>query len=126
MRTLLRRSTLVALGIVIGLLIAAMSGSARSIADLFGPGMIRAKAVIFTNGHDDELSVTRGRIVSVSASGIVVKERDGQVDTISVDPAARITLGGTPVQLAALRRGMHVQALWLNDLPAYRLEVTLR
>jgi hypothetical protein len=126
MRTLLRRSSLVALGIVIGLLIAAMSGSARSIADLFGPAMVRAQAVVLNNGHDDVVYVDRGRIVTVGPSNIVVRERDQTLVPINVDPAAKITLAGVPVQLQALRRGMHVQAFRLNDNPADRLEVTLR
>jgi hypothetical protein len=125
----LQRLSLIGLGICIGLLIAALSAPALrvgTLADLFGPGLVRAQAVIFTNGQDDVVDLVRGRIISVGALSLVVRERDGTVVTVPVDPAARITLGGVPVHFGALRRKMHVQTLQLNDNPAHRVEATLR
>ena len=126
---ILRQLSLIGVGICIGLLIAAVSASALrlgGLSDLFGPGLIRAEAVIFANGQDSIVHFDKGRIILVGPSTLVIRERDLTRATVSVDPAARITLNGVSVPLSALHRTMQVQVFRANDGPAYRVEATLR
>jgi hypothetical protein len=121
--------SLVALGICIGLLIAVLSafgGSRAALADLFGPGLIRAQVVIFANGQDSEINYSRGKIIALSANSITIKEKDGQVEHFDIAPGARITREGTFVALSAVRRGMQAQVFRPGSAPANRVDVTLR
>jgi hypothetical protein len=119
--------SLVALGICIGLLIAVTSAVAlnrATLAELFGPGMIRAQVVVYANGQDTEIWFARGRILAIGGGGLTLREKDGQVDRIEVASGARITLNGSFVPLSSLRRGMQVQAFRPGDAPAYRVDAT--
>lgn len=125
----LHHAFLVALGICIGLLIATFSafgGARAALADLFGPGLIRAQVVIFANGQDSEINYSRGRITALGTTSITIKERDGQVEHFDVASGARITRDGAFVPLSALRRGMQAQVFRPGDAPANRIDATLR
>jgi hypothetical protein len=128
MGSVARRVGLVAVGIVIGLLIGAGASSAlrATLGDLFGPSLVRGQFVIFKNGQDDVVSFDRGRIISVSTTEVVLRERDGTVQVIPVDASTKITLAGRGVGIVAVRRGMKGEAYRSNGGTAYRLDVTLR
>lgn len=125
----LHRVSLVALGICIGLLLAAASALAFNralVADLFGSNLVRAQVVVYTNGQDTEIWLDRGRITAVGGGGLTIREKDGQIQHVDVAPGARITLNGVFVALSSLRRGMQAQTFRPGDAPAYRIDATLR
>jgi hypothetical protein len=119
----------VALGVCLGLLLAAGGALAFNkalLADLFGPGLVRAQVVIYANGQDSEIYFSRGKIIAVNP-GLTLREKDGQVEHFDVAPGARITLGGTFVALSSLRRGMQAQVFRAGgDAPASRIDATVR
>jgi hypothetical protein len=126
-RKTLRRLSLLGTGILIGLLIAAVSAPAlriASVADLFGPGLVRAEAVIYQNKKVSQISLHRGRITGLGAS-LTLRERDGTVVVVALDPAAQVSGNGV-TSTAALRRGMNVQTFQLNGGSAYRVDVGVR
>jgi hypothetical protein len=125
----LRRLGTLALGICVGLLIAAATAapSRRSVlADLFGPNLIRGQLVMFFGGQDTEVWFDRGRITQAGGGAITIREKDGQVVRISIAPGAKITLGGAAVGPNALRKGMQAQVQRPGDAPATRIDATFR
>ena len=125
----LHRVSLIALGICIGLLIAAVSVFAvnqTALADLFGPGLVRAQVVLYANGTDSEIWLDRGKISTLSGTGMMIREKDGQLQHVDVAPGARITLNGSSVALTSLRRGMSVQVFRPGDAPANRVDASTK
>jgi hypothetical protein len=126
----LRTLGILATGICIGLLVAAVSASAlkRSVlADLFGPGLIRAQVVIWGGGQDTEIWFSKGRVTALGGGSITLRERDGQVERIAIAPGARVTLGNVLVSQNALRRGMQASVFRPGgDAPANRVDATFR
>jgi hypothetical protein len=118
-----------ALGICVGLLIAAGAAVAvkRSLlADLFGPNLIRGQLVIYAGGQDSEVWFDRGKITQAGGGAITIREKDGQVVRIAIAPGARITLGNASVGANALRKGMQAQVYRPGDAPATRIDATFR
>ena len=125
----LHRASLIALGICIGLLIAASLGvrdEAHRPGRPLRAGLIRAQVVIFANGQDSEINYSRGRIVAVTATSITLKEKDGQIEHFDVAGGARITLGNAFVALSSLHRGMQAQVFRPGDAPANRIDAAFR
>jgi hypothetical protein len=125
----LGRFATLALGIAIGLLIAAAtaSPSKRSVlADLFGPNLVRGQLVMFFGGQDTEIWFDRGKITQAGGGVVTIREKDGQVVRISIAPGAKITLGGANVSPNALRKGMQAQVQRPGDAPATRIDATYR
>jgi hypothetical protein len=125
----LRRLATLALGICIGLLIAATAAFAfrrAVLADLFGSNLIRGQLVIFSGGQDSEVWFDRGRITQAGGTSITIREKDGQVVHVDIAPGARITLGGANVSPYALRKGMQAQVYRPGDAPATRIDASLR
>jgi hypothetical protein len=125
----LGRITTLALGICIGLLIAAGAAFAikRSVlADLFGSNLVRGQLVIYAGGQDSEVWFDRGRITQAGGGSITIREKDGQVVRIAIAPGAKITVGNANVGPNALRKGMQAQVYRPGDAPATRIDATLR
>jgi hypothetical protein len=85
------------------------------VAYLLGPKMVRGEIVVKDGGtvHDYRVDQGRLRAVVVGSSVLSLYERDGQLVSVPVAPGARITLGGRPVPLSALKRGM--RAITVRD-----------
>lgn len=79
----------------------------------FGPKMVRAEVIVLDRGTVHDYRLDRGRIRAVGNGSLTLLERDGTVVTVPVAPDAQVTLGGRPVALARLRRGM--TALTVRD-----------
>jgi len=118
MRGMTRRTRfLAALAALLALnavLLAAHSGLALpgSLAAYFlGPKMVKAEIVLKDGGVTYDFRLDQGKIRAVGPTSLTLSERTGDVVTIPVSPTARITLGGRPVSLASLRKGMRAQTV---------------
>jgi hypothetical protein len=95
---------------------------------LFGPGLIRAEAIVREGGVVRDYRVDRGRVRAIlrPTNTIVLREADGTIATITVAPDARIELGGRVVAFAAIRRGMRATTLREGGGPATRVQLLRR
>jgi hypothetical protein len=95
---------------------------------LFGPGLIRAEAIVREGGVVRDYRVDRGRVRAIlrPTNAIVLREADGTIATITVAPDARIELGGRIVAFAAIRRGMQATTLREGGGPAIRVQLVRR
>ncbi|MFN2629911.1 MAG: hypothetical protein ABR569_14960 [Gaiellaceae bacterium] len=92
-----------------------VAGSGSLAAFLFGPRMMRAE-VVMKDGSD--YLADRGRISSVAAGSLTLREADGRLVTVQVSPSAQVTLGGVPTTVAALRRGLRATVVRESNGPA--------
>ncbi len=89
---------------------------------LFGSNMVRAEVVVQEPDGLHDIRVDRGRIVSVTASALTLREKDGTVVTLALSPTVQVTVDGKPRPLRALRPRMLVQwALRDGDGPVTRV-----
>ncbi len=96
----------------------ALPGDSELPRALFGQKMARAEVVVVIAGVVHDYRVDQGRVRLNRLQELVIRERDGTVQTVPVSPNARVTLDGAPSSLAALRRGMAVLTLRDGDTPA--------
>jgi hypothetical protein len=92
---------------------------------LFGPGLIRAEAIVREGGVIRDYRLDRGRVRAIvrPTNTLVLREADGTIATITVAPDARIELGGRVVAFAAIRRGMRATTLREGGGPATRVQL---
>lgn len=95
---------------------------------VFGPGLIRAEAIVRQGGVVHDYRVDRGRVRAVlrPTQTLVLREADGTIATIQVAPDARIELGGRVVTFAAVRRGMQATTLREGGGHATRVQLVRR
>jgi hypothetical protein len=118
-----------ALGALAATLVLVPTSLGESITrSLFGPGLIRAEAIVRQDGVVRDYRLDRGRVRAVlrPAQAIVLREADGTIATIPVAPDARIELGGRIVTFAAVRRGMHATTLREGGGAASRVQLVRR
>jgi hypothetical protein len=56
-------------------------------------------------GVSHTIILDRGRVQSVSAAAIVLRERDGSVVTVPVNPQTKVRVNGTAASLSGVRAG---------------------
>jgi hypothetical protein len=95
---------------------------------VFGPGLIRAEAIVREGGVIRDYRLDRGRVRAVTraTNTLVLREADGTIATITVAPDARIELGGRVIAFAAIRRGMQATTLREGGGPAIRVQLVRR
>lgn len=84
----------------------------------FGPTVVRAEVVTKNARGVHVHRIDRGRLVSVGAQSIVLRERDGLRVVVPVAPRARAFVDGTAMPLAAIPIGARVEAVRKDDAPA--------
>jgi hypothetical protein len=87
-------------------------------SDLLGPRMARAEVVVVKGGVVHDYRLDQGRLALNRLTELVIRERDGTLQTVPVSPSARVTLNGAPTQIGRLQRGMAVLTLRDGDAPA--------
>jgi len=85
---------------------------------LLGSRMARAEVVVVDGGVVHDYRIDQGRLRANSPGELVIRERDGTLQTVPVSPTTRVTLNGSAASLGALRRGMHVLTVRDGDAPA--------
>ena len=67
-----------------------MAMSRALITQLFGARMIRAEVIVQSPGGPVDWRIDRGVITAVSGGTVTLREADGTVQTVGVDPTARV------------------------------------
>jgi hypothetical protein len=86
---------------------------------LYGPRMVRAEAIVQTDGAPRLLRVDQGRITAARGGMLRLRERDDTVVMLEVSASAEITLNGRPARFTDLQRGMHATTVREGDAPAH-------
>jgi hypothetical protein len=78
-------------------------------AQLFGPRMVRAEVLLLGAGAStQDFRIDRGVVVSAVSGTLTVRESNGDIVPLPVDPAAQVQGGGRKVTAATLRKGTRV------------------
>ena len=112
-------AAVLAVGVAAGL--AASSAEPLSgglVPDLLGPRMARAEVVVVDGGVVHDYRVDQGRLVLNRLTALLIRERDGTLQSVSLSPSAQVTLNALPAQIGQLRRGMAVLTLRDGSSPA--------
>jgi hypothetical protein len=67
------------------------------------PGWSHVQVNVVIKHQPHTIAYDRGRVQSVSATSLTLRERDGSPWTITVGPATKITIDGRPATLAQVR-----------------------
>jgi hypothetical protein len=93
------------------------------INQFFGNRMVRAEVVLqAADGSIQDWRIDRGVIVSIAGATLTLREREGTLVTVQVDPRARVLpagLGG----VAQLHRRLHVVVYRQANAPAAIVQV---
>jgi hypothetical protein len=101
--------------------VAAAAGPAASLPAGWSHAEIN---VVGARGQPHTLIFDRGRVQSVGALSLTLKERDGSVVTIRVAPNAVVRIGGRLASFGEIRPGFRATTLGIDGLPATRVVVT--
>jgi hypothetical protein len=78
-------------------------------AQLFGPRMVRAEVLLLGVGASvQDFRIDRGVVVSAASGTLTLRESNGDIVPLPVDPGAQVQGGGRKVTAATLRRGTRV------------------
>jgi hypothetical protein len=95
------------------------------INQFFGGNMIRAEVLVSTpTGGTADWRIDRGMIQTIAGTNFTLKERDGTLVTVQIDPNARVQ--GAPARfpnVAALRRRLRIVVYRQADQPAELVQV---
>jgi len=93
------------------------------INQFFGGNMIRAEVVVATPSGTEDWRMDRGVITAVSGTSVTLKERDGTVLTLQLDPNARVQGPARFAGVAQLKRRLRVLIYRQGDAPAQLVQV---
>jgi hypothetical protein len=113
---------LVAVNVFFWLGASAFGLSTSVIGDLFGSRMIRAEVIVQApDGSTQDWLIDRGLITAVAGNTVTIRERDGRVVTLQVDPAARVAPPRFTV--SQLRRRLRVVLFHQANAPAEIVQI---
>jgi hypothetical protein len=93
-------------------------------ASFFGPRMIRAEVLLLGAGATPvDFRIDRGVIVSAVSGTLTVRESNGDIVPVAVDPAAVVQGGGRRATAPTLRRGWRVVIYSQANAPAQLVQV---
>jgi hypothetical protein len=69
-------------------------------------------------GATRALRTDRGVVQTVSPTGLVLRELDGSLVTITLDPGTRVRVNGSPSSIDVVRPGFVAAAIHAGDAPA--------
>jgi hypothetical protein len=92
----------------------------RSVSSyLLGPKLIRAEIAVKSGQTVRGYWVDRGKLLKrYSAASLNLLERNGTAVTVPVSASARVTLNGRSVTVRALRAGMQIAVVHMDNVPA--------
>jgi len=93
------------------------------INQFFGNNMIRAEVVVAAPTGTQDWRIDRGVVTAVSGTSVTLRERDGTVLTVQVDPNARVQGSARVTSVAQLKRRMRVIVYRQGDTPAQLVQV---
>jgi hypothetical protein len=110
---------------------AALAGSAHAAGGLFGPvsglpaGWSHAQINVVIRRQPHTLTYDRGRVVSVTPTQLVLRERDGSMAQITLSPATKVTIAGRGATLAQIRPLETAVTVSVDGGPASAVRVTI-
>jgi hypothetical protein len=110
-RFILLAGVLVTLNVALWLATPGLALRRAIVNELFGPKMVRAQ-VHLKSGQD--LNLDRGVITQVSSTQLTLREFDGRIQPIPLDPTTAVirVATGRRLPLSALARRWHVVVTW--------------
>jgi len=93
------------------------------INQFFGNNMIRAEVLVASPTGTQDWRIDRGTITAVTGTSVTLRERDGTVLTLQLDPNARIQGSARIVSVAQLKRKLKVVVYRQGDTPAQLVQV---
>jgi hypothetical protein len=94
------------------------------ISQFFGSRMVRAEVLyVATDGTTQDERIDRGVVVAVTPAQITLREANGDIVPIALDPAAQFQGGGRLGILAKLRRSVRVVVYRPANAPANLVQV---
>ena len=93
-------------------------------AQFFGPRLIRAEVLVLgAGGVPQDYRIDRGSVVSAASGTLTLREANGDVVPVSVDPAATVQGGGRRATPTNLKRGLRVVVYRQANAPAELVQV---
>ncbi len=93
-------------------------------AQFFGPRLIRAEVLLLgAGGAPQDYRIDRGSVVSAASGTLTLRESNGDIVPLSVDPAAAVQGGGRKATASTLRRGLRVVVYRQANAPAQLVQV---
>jgi hypothetical protein len=97
------------------------------LAKLFGPHLVRAEVIDSCgSGCTTDTRVDRGIVVSVTGTGLTLREADGRQQTIALGASTRAVANGHALPVSALSRGWRVLVTWPATGAAVLVKVEAR
>jgi hypothetical protein len=94
------------------------------ISEFFGARMVRSEVLVQApNGTTEDYRLDQGIIVGLSSGSVTLRERNGDVVPIPVDPGAQVRIGTQILTPTALRRRMRIVTIRVANAPATSIQV---
>lgn len=94
------------------------------VGEFFGARMVRSEVLVQApDGTTQDYRLDQGTIVGLSPGTVTLRERNGDVVPIPVDPGAQVRIGFQVLTPSALRRRMRVVTIRLANAPATSIQV---
>jgi len=93
------------------------------IGQFFGPRMVRAEVLVEGPSGTQDFRLDQGVIMAVGNGSITLRERNGDIVPVAVDPNAEVRFGGQLGNLSQLRKRMRVLVVRLANAPATTVDV---
>ena len=107
------------------LLLAGVAGAIKIPRPSLPAGWSHAEINVVIKHQPHTLIYDRGRVVAVTASALVLRERDGSVVTIAVSPTSQIKIAGQPAVLSQIRRLEIATTVGVDGGPAVLVSVQI-
>jgi hypothetical protein len=94
------------------------------IGEFFGARMVRSEVLVQApDGTTQDYRLDQGTIVGLPPGTVTLRERNGDVVSIPVDPGAQVHIGTQILTPQALRRRMRVVTIRVANAPATSIQV---
>lgn len=122
-RFLLLAATLVALNSFFWLAQSGFALPKAIINQFFGGNMVRAEVIVASGGGTQDWRIDRGVITTIAGSNFTLREKDGTVVTLQIDPSARVQGPARFSSVGLLRKRLRIVVYRLADQPATTVQV---
>jgi hypothetical protein len=93
------------------------------INQFFGGNMVRAEVIVAAPGGTQDWRIDRGVITAISGSNVTLREKDGTIVTLPIDPTARVQGPARFASVGQLRKRLRIVVYRQADQPATTVQV---
>jgi hypothetical protein len=122
-RFLLLAATLVALNSFFWLAQSGFALPKAIINQFFGGNMVRAEVIVASGGGVQDWRIDRGVITAISGTNVTLREKDGTIVTLPIDPTARVQGPARFAGVGQLRKRLRIVVYRQADQPATTVQV---